>query len=793
MVLKLRGDISDALRLIQREIGKGSFVKFLTEAELRMVELMMEQNMVKEVLVVTKLFLSKRPADWLLWKHCFDAAIDIVNSDPELLQKYVDEICEFIESCVADSNERCPVIRGPRLARLDFLCTVLTNVAFRGAKLPDHWNVASLLIDYFQMFASKNCCYRDLVPFIGFVSDSEKEKIFDQMSRLCGGLRVDFASGKKEDSDMTFAQNVSSSNADAYLRFAPLQCNEMSKAIAVKFGTGIQSLRTMRLPIPRGAVLPFELQYADRYILLAFWTMWDMFAMDGKPSRVWTMVALLEEAAANSPSNFAFRILLMKCYSLLGAAECIVTLCEDMDIKYIMRDTLWYLIYDQLSPFGLYEELLQWLSASSMFYSQSKKEIVDCVIQCFKSASFMKILEFFDFSRKLDNSFLNTASFISQQYFYMITDCESVDQIEGLMQRAAVQDYMKRTIDWKAFTFNMDFDVVVYYGSAELRAPIEDVNKCVTQELIDQLKFQDFVFKIFYKLCGLGVKVVAHESDTNLEAEAVANGQEDEKAKLTSLSLDEAANLLNELMRHCRACQESPVVLADAYAIAAMPRSFFNMYLSATYLDVLEYVLTVCISTMKRAMDEDKEKASCCSNQRSVLSPSSPDKLQLLMRNMFACHHLHDWFSSFPEKQLIHVSYLLQTFSVILLACEVAFQTLKKPIPQKSKKFRRKKDQVPISDESLHKKAAFHDEFQNFCNVVIQANETCCGLISDLNLILDTNGNLLKFDSSALTLEKYETLVRYKVMGSYRKSLKALRCLYTHNEIMALSLNKKIK
>lgn len=65
------------------------------------------------------------------------------------------------------------------------------------------------------------------------------------------------------------------------------------------------------------------------------------FVFPGDSSFLIEILLILEYALSKSPSNFHIKVLLAKIYPLIGAAECLVTICETLQLKYVMHETLW--------------------------------------------------------------------------------------------------------------------------------------------------------------------------------------------------------------------------------------------------------------------------------------------------------------------------------------------------------------------------------------------------------------------------------------------------------------------
>lgn len=63
---------------------------------------------------------------------------------------------------------------------------------------------------------------------------------------------------------------------------------------------------------------PTEFQPSDDYCLLAANVLLDVWQESGNENLLWQLIVMLEEAILTSPSNYQFKLLLLKLYNCLG-------------------------------------------------------------------------------------------------------------------------------------------------------------------------------------------------------------------------------------------------------------------------------------------------------------------------------------------------------------------------------------------------------------------------------------------------------------------------------------------
>lgn len=95
---------------------------------------------------------------------------------------------------------------------------------------------------------------------------------------------------------------------------------------------------------------------------------------------VFQLIVILEWALNKSPSNFYFKLLLIKLYNSLGAVGASHTLLDSLDIKHIQNDSLGYIFSTPFIVCGHLAASSQLLGNALKFYSANFKDVIIIII-----------------------------------------------------------------------------------------------------------------------------------------------------------------------------------------------------------------------------------------------------------------------------------------------------------------------------------------------------------------------------------------------------------------------------
>lgn len=84
---------------------------------------------------------------------------------------------------------------------------------------------------------------------------------------------------------------------------------------------------------------------------------------------------LLEFAAEKYPGEQNIRLLACRVYGILGAPDIVQSLTRQLDVKYIQRDTLAYLMFPLAEQYGSFRNAIVYYTGLSSMYDQHEREV----------------------------------------------------------------------------------------------------------------------------------------------------------------------------------------------------------------------------------------------------------------------------------------------------------------------------------------------------------------------------------------------------------------------------------
>lgn len=200
---------------------------------------------------------------------------------------------------------------------------------------------------------------------------------------------------------------------------------------------------------------------------------------------IFSLIVMAHNAVDNSPANHQLKLLLLKLYSLVGAAEQCSKLIFKLDIKHFQIDTLGHLLNPVLYNTGNYNQARQSLETCSDFYGHGIRECYEGLTQSYRDGRFGKVGEITSILKRLNNS-LN------------LTQCILLKGIVAIVNAANNEDLLSA----------MDsFDP--YRGLQRIFLPENDEEKIVIRDNRD--------FKVLRSLHSETTKLVKERQKQTLE------------------------------------------------------------------------------------------------------------------------------------------------------------------------------------------------------------------------------------------------------------------------------------
>ncbi|XP_012253045.2 N-alpha-acetyltransferase 25, NatB auxiliary subunit [Athalia rosae] len=373
------------------------------------------------------------------WAYHRDYLVAAVKS--EAPQKCL----EFLNEIVSGKGKKA---RAPRLARFE----LLKHARLLKIEL-DSYDPLELMRQYFTQFGEKGCVVRDLELYLHLL-ESDKRLNLIKMLEQDVGVEVD-----GYPSTLTQMQrhiHLEQLRRICGLYHSPHTSLEARISLADRLCVLYEKGNDL---CPTSDRLPTDFCPADAYALLATHLFHQLWVETQEASYLYRAMAILERSLVFSPSNFHTKILLVRVYleaGLIGAAHYTFTL---LDAKHIQLDSLGHLHAPLLACLGHLSQASSTLDHAAKFFVTNYKDSADHLTFAYKYGSFVKIQEFVELRKRLDNS-LHFAMTTVDKMLLELSWCDSPTILSAMLASMRIQP-QQDSIRWNLIRDNRDLEVVI--------------------------------------------------------------------------------------------------------------------------------------------------------------------------------------------------------------------------------------------------------------------------------------------------------------------------------------------
>ncbi|KRX58445.1 Integrator complex subunit 2, partial [Trichinella sp. T9] len=788
-ILKMGSHHNEALRFLQSDLIQPEIhlKMYLAEEQLAVWERLGRHE---EALEFSKERIRMKTDGWPFWNKMIDNFLCLLEVNQERRKRLFENFVEFF-------NERIEE-RSSHLARL-YLVEKLIEKNLATVDELESFKLdvpAKLIAKYFEAFAHKPCFFDDVRPFLKLVTESEKNDFVSELAKIVGDLPITFHDSHI---DMSFIKNQDDvqrhvhllhicSVIGCYANLSALELVQFSKQLLILF----DKARRCNTIQNSSGIYP-----SDGYLSLAVHFIWLLYIMKQDDHWLYRLAVLLEQRLSFGKPNYEFVFRLTKIYSLLGCPGALLRVFNGSDIKLIMMESLWYMMNDQLTPWGFYREYVMWCTNCVEFYSRASRDIMDNMLVALREGNYLKSIEIFRFRDAYEVSANSLFCRIRRQYYHLISEFQDFETLRESFLRAMTKDalFAEDRLNWLDTVDRRDYRVISQYLSLEEVDSFHSWNKCVFAQMMIQTTFQWTVLRLF---CSLHELYTLAEESSFCEIQADPSsgsgsaGTGEPTLYMAHLKEDEPHPLRNALHH---ASQMRPIY-ADGISLDetqyemvmyGSPVCYFGLYCRGHYFDLFELVLQTCLHYVQKAwllvrgVESDDPRLK---EDSSIFPPL--DKLKERLRTMFCDHQFKEDSDLFPHMQLVHISFLLETFSLCMLVCLAVKSITTLIYPHVTRKTKKK------NSEGKSGLAQLNDNFADFCNVIALGTDTPFQMIADMQDLLEAESSLLRHSCTKwcemMDMRKSAALFETNLRESYAKSLKYLFLLSTNHHSMAAML-----
>ncbi|KAL4002632.1 N-acetyltransferase B complex (NatB) non catalytic subunit family protein [Acanthocheilonema viteae] len=420
--------------------------------------------------------LKNNPDNWSLWTFLFDSTFaSVKNIEEEAKKRLLDRVVERILSLVAEPLNK--MLRGPYLARLTLIRKLVENDVLASSlldtlKLHDP---LEYLFEYIRLFYSKPCCYVDLKPFLFFIKDDQVDNFMQRVSDFITLLKEEHNQEKGKTTNVHWADIV-------YQRLQRgLGLHEKLSAV--------EKRRAVTYMVKMIDCCSDSDLAAAVYAHLAANLLWDLYADNGNADALYELILLLEWVIKNHPSDPISAIVLCKAYSSIGVTTQVQRFMRALDIKYIQRDTLGYLIYGLLEQYGRFSSAIIHYTELTAFFDQTEKEVSECLTTAYKNGSFLQVPRLVEFLNKISKSFIAVGVDIQTR---ALSACFAVDKVQLVVDTMYGDE---EPIDFLGLEDNRDFGIIPSFDANKEQQRLNEMKQRTYHEQCDAMKLSHLLMK----------------------------------------------------------------------------------------------------------------------------------------------------------------------------------------------------------------------------------------------------------------------------------------------------------
>ncbi|XP_043925685.1 N-alpha-acetyltransferase 25, NatB auxiliary subunit [Protopterus annectens] len=407
MILERLGKFQEALNVLRGNLGE-KLTSELQSRESKCLAMYKKLRKWQECNALSRKLLLNNPDDWQFYLSYFDSLFHLVDEGwipPEgsdhsvegVVDYSVEEAAKFIEDRIINEESKgFRKLRGPYLAKLELIQRLRQRGANDEHKLGEP---VELMIQYFEKFGDKPCCYTDLKVFVDLLSPDQHIQFINKlMEAVPLMVPADGGFALPGDTKVMYRHMC-------VVQLSRLLCLHHNKDQSEKLNLIGELMSRYRHGLEFGkSCLKTELQSCDNYCLLAAHVFIDIWKDTGDEWPLWQSMYVLEEGLFHSPCNAQFKLLLTRIFCHLGAFEPVVDLYSSLDAKHVQHDTIGYLLTRYAEALGQFAAASQSCNFTLRFFHSNQKDTSEYIIQAYKYGAFEKIPEFIAFRNRLNNS-----------------------------------------------------------------------------------------------------------------------------------------------------------------------------------------------------------------------------------------------------------------------------------------------------------------------------------------------------------------------------------------------------
>lgn len=426
MILRLQNKKEEMLKVFLGPLGVN--LPYAGEK----ASVLLELGKYQEAAYEYKFLIIESVGMWKYYPNYIDAALTF--QQPTECLNFFEELCKMGKKT-----------RAPYLAKLELLKKTMNRKDYT-------FKLVDFMLEYFQEMCDKKCVVEDLRSYLTLLTPAEKEELINRITEIVGVTPDGYPNTAEQMQQHIHLEQLRRLCGYHHPPLADL--NERERLVKrlydlYKKGNELFSFADR---------LPTDFCLADSYILLVGHLLHQLWCETNEASYLYRAMNFLQNGLLSSPANFHIKLILQRIYLEAGLIVPAYHVFASLDIKHIQLDSLGFLSFSLLAPFGELVQASLALDTSIKFYTTNYKDSADHLTSAYKYGNFTKIPEFVDLREHLENSIQFTTITIDKMLLEL-SCCDSSKSLFSFLANMHIKPSEDR-IKWNQLQDNRDLKVI---------------------------------------------------------------------------------------------------------------------------------------------------------------------------------------------------------------------------------------------------------------------------------------------------------------------------------------------
>jgi len=524
LILEKTGDYNRAIEVIDGKLGKllNNSIGFVDEQKANYLFNLKKYDQSFDIFVN----LIEKNTDAIAY---YLKLIEIIklNDIPNEKNRFVIKLFDLFEQLKPECDFK---VRGYYLARIEAVKQVedLDDQSYAKKEIRSSLPaIDRLLVEYFEVFGCKQAFIYDFFYL---------NKKYEFSTELISGLINEISQQVQTSTEIKSEENlIRHSNYHALLQTTGHLSN-VTKEDRVRNFEQLVNYYNDSLNL-KNNFTKTEFNHGDFYLQIAVYYLNELNA-EQDDDLILSLILVLEKALRKCTANYTLKVFLIYLYNLIGTTSCSYLTFEKLDIKYILFDSLSYLVFNELYLFGNYFTYSNLLNSSDKFFQTNSKETLDYLSLSYKHGNFAKVIEILRLERRLNYSMQNFQVQLEKIFFDFVATTKNYDQLYNWISTVNLET-LERKFDQGIFMDNRDYSIYRTYDR-KISVLLKQNQLATYEQALSWIKIRISVLKIIWLIERIVSKrnLAGKESNENELIEELSKVVEQLKESLGSVKCE---------------------------------------------------------------------------------------------------------------------------------------------------------------------------------------------------------------------------------------------------------------